>query len=46
MTPDEKLLTPGEVAEILHLSPVTIGHMLRAGTLRAEGRPYVAHTRR
>lgn len=33
MTPDERLLTPTEVAERLHLSPVTIGHMLRAGTL-------------
>ena len=33
MTPDEKLLTPPEVAERLGLSPVTIGHMLRAGTL-------------
>ena len=33
MTPDEKLLTPNEVAERLGLSPVTVGHMLRAGTL-------------
>ena len=33
MTPDEKLLTPEEVAERLSLSPFTIGHMLRAGTL-------------
>ena len=33
MAPDEKLLTPSEAAERLGLSPVTIGHMLRAGTL-------------
>ena len=29
----ERLLTPEEVAERLHLSPVTVGHMLRAGKL-------------
>lgn len=33
MTPDERLLTPHEVAERLALSPVTVAHMLRAGTL-------------
>ena len=33
MSPDERLLTPDEVAERLALSPVTVGHMLRAGTL-------------
>lgn len=33
MSPDERLLTPEEVAERLALSPVTVGHMLRAGTL-------------
>jgi len=33
VSPDERLLTPNEVAERLALSPVTIGHMLRAGTL-------------
>lgn len=29
----QRLLTPEEVAERLHLSPVTVGHMLRAGKL-------------
>lgn len=33
MNADEKLLTPTEAAERLGLSPVTVGHMLRAGTL-------------
>lgn len=33
MTPEERLLTPDEVAGRLGLSPVTVGHMLRAGTL-------------
>ena len=33
MTPDERLLTPDEVADRLGLSPLTVGHMLRAGTL-------------
>jgi excisionase family DNA binding protein len=33
VTPDERLLTPNEVAERLALSPVTVLHMLRAGTL-------------
>jgi excisionase family DNA binding protein len=33
VSPDERLLTPDEVAERLALAPVTIGHMLRAGTL-------------
>lgn len=33
MSPDEKLLTPDEVAERLRLSPWTVGGMLRAGTL-------------
>ena len=45
MTPDEKLLTPGEVAEILHLSPVTIGHMLRAGTLPGQKVGHMWRTR-
>lgn len=29
----EQLLTPQGVAERLRLSPITVGHMLRAGTL-------------
>jgi len=33
VTPDEKLLTPDEVAERLALSPFTVANMLRAGTL-------------
>ena len=33
MNADEKLLTPTEAAERLGLSPVTVGHMLRAGKL-------------
>lgn len=33
MTPDERLLTPDEVAERLALSPQTVGDMLRAGDL-------------
>jgi excisionase family DNA binding protein len=33
VTPEERLLTPDEVAGRLGLSPVTVGHMLRAGTL-------------
>lgn len=33
MSADERLLTPDEVAERLGLSPITVGHMLRAGKL-------------
>jgi excisionase family DNA binding protein len=42
---DERLLTPGEVAARLGLSPVTIGHMLRAGTVPGQKVGHLWRTR-